>query len=174
MFPAGTPYRADDPRLLLWILYTLVDSSIVLYRAYVGSLDRRERAALWTDYKVIGRLVGLRPTEMPDTLAELEAYGHDMLTCDELAVGDWARRRAREIVLEPPVPGLARPLLETVNFITVALLPGRIRDEYGSAALPPAAVRRALVRVGALYVRRGVLPLLPAQLRQVPAARNAA
>jgi uncharacterized protein (DUF2236 family) len=174
MFPAGTPYRADDPRLLLWILYTLVDSSIVLYRTYVGSLDRRERAALWTDYKVIGRLFGLRPTEMPDTLAELEAYGHDMLTCDELAVDDWARRRAREIVLEPPVPGLARPLLETVDFITVALLPGRIRDEYGFAALPPAAVRRALVRVGALYVRRGVLPLLPAQLRQVPAARNAA
>ena len=61
-----------------------------------------------------------------------------MLIGDELAVGDWARRRAREIVLEPPVPGLARPLLETVNFITIALLPARIRDEYRFAPLPPA------------------------------------
>src|ERR1035441_8135642 len=131
IFPAGTPYRADDPRLLMWILYTLVDSSILLYRTYVGHLDRGEREALWEDYKIIGRLFGLRPSEMPETFSELETYGHDMLASDELAIGAWARRRAREIVLEPPVPGLARPLLETVNFITVALLPGRIRDEYG-------------------------------------------
>ena len=158
----------------MWILYSLVDSSALLYRTYVARLDRIERAALWDDYKVIGRLFGLRHNEMPDTLAELEAYGHDMLDGDELAVGAWARRRAREIVLEPPVPGLARPLLETVNFITIALLPARIRDEYGFAPLPPTVVRQALVRAGAVYVRRGVLPLLPAQVRQVPAARRAA
>ncbi len=30
-YPAGTPYRADDPELLMWILYSLVDSSIVVY-----------------------------------------------------------------------------------------------------------------------------------------------
>src|SRR5665213_321101 len=29
-FPTGTPYRADDPRLLMWILYTLIDSSILV------------------------------------------------------------------------------------------------------------------------------------------------
>src|SRR3954449_5696545 len=28
-FPAGTPYRADDPELLMWVLYTLVDSGMV-------------------------------------------------------------------------------------------------------------------------------------------------
>ena len=173
-FPAGTPYRADDPQLLMWILYTLVDSSILLYRTYVGRFDRDQREALWEDYKVIGRLFGLRRSEMPETLTELEAYGRDMLASDELAVGDWARRRAREIVLKPPVPGLARPLLETVNFITIALLPARIRDEYRFAALPPAVLRRTLVRSGALYVRRGLLPLLPAQMRLVPAARQAA
>ncbi len=173
-FPAGTPYRADDPKLLMWILYTLVDSSILLYRTYVGRFDRSQREALWNDYKVIGRLFGLRRSEMPETLTELEAYGHDMLAGDELAVGDWARRRAREIVLKPPVPGLARPLLETVNFITVALLPSRIRDEYRFATLPPAVLRQALVRAGALYLRRGVVPLLPDQVRLVPAARRSA
>jgi hypothetical protein len=39
-YPAGTPYRADDPELLMWILFTLVDSGIVVYRRYVGSLSR--------------------------------------------------------------------------------------------------------------------------------------
>ncbi len=174
IFPQGTPYRADDPRLLMWILYSLVDSAIVVYRTYVGRLDRAERAALWDDYRVLGRLFGLRARDMPPTFTDLEAYGREMLTGDELQVGPWARRRARAIVLEPPVPPLARPVRDTVNFITIALLPDRIRSEYGFAPLPPAAVRRALVGAGALYVRRGVLPMLPAQIRQVPAARRAA
>jgi uncharacterized protein (DUF2236 family) len=174
IYPAGTPYRADDPALLLWILYTLVDSATVVYRRYVGRLDEDERAGLWEDYKVIGRLFGLPESALPPTLSELDAYGHAMLIGEELHVGPWARRRAREIVLGPPVPTLARPVLETANFITIALLPDRIRDEYGFAPVPPAAVRRALVGAGALYVRRGLLPVLPAHLREVPAARRAA
>jgi uncharacterized protein (DUF2236 family) len=174
VYPAGTPYRADDPQLLMWILYSLVDSAIVVYRTYVGRLDRTERSALWDDYKVVGRLFGLRRTAMPTTLADLEAYGQAMLAGDELHVGAWARRRARAIVLDPPVPPLARPIRDTVNFITIALLPDRIRSEYGFAALPPATVRRALVGAGALYIRHGVLPVLPGHIRQVPAARRAA
>ncbi|MFZ1994008.1 MAG: oxygenase MpaB family protein, partial [Solirubrobacteraceae bacterium] len=153
-YPAGAPYRADDPSLLMWILYSLVDSAIVVYTTYVGRLDREGRAALWDDYRVVGRLFGLRRGEMPATLDELEEYGHAMLTGDELFVGDWARRRAREIVLEPPVRTLARPLVQTVNFITIALLPDEIRSQYGFLPLPPAAVRRAMVGAGAAYVRR--------------------
>ncbi len=174
IFPAGTAYRADDPQLLLWILYSLVDSAVIVYRTYVGRLSPLAEAALWEDYKIVGRLFGLRPAAMPETLDDLHSYAEAMLTGDELHVGDWARRRAREIVLEPPVAQLARPLVETVNFITIALLPDRIRSEYGFPALPPAVVRRALVRAGALYVRRGLLPVLPASVREVPAARRAA
>ncbi|MFZ0044142.1 MAG: oxygenase MpaB family protein [Solirubrobacteraceae bacterium] len=174
IYPAGAPYRADDPKLLMWILYSLVDSAMVVYSTYVGTLSTPDRAALWQDYRVIGDLFGLKDAEMPATLSELEAYGRRMLSGDELQVGDWARRRAREIVLEPPVPTLTRPLVETVNFITIALLPDRIRSQYGFLPLPPAAVRKAMVRAGAVYVRRGLLPVLPANLRQVPAARRAA
>ncbi len=174
IFPAGTPYRADDPRLLLWILYSLMDSATVLYRTYVGRLSTAQRADLWEDYKVVGRLFGLATAAMPDSLDDLDGYAHQMLIGDELHVGPWARRRAREIVLEPPVRPLARPLVETVNFITIALLPDRIRSEYGFMALPPATVRRALVGAGALYIRRGLLPVLPDQVRLMPAARRAA
>jgi uncharacterized protein (DUF2236 family) len=111
---------------------------------------------------------------MPDSLDDLRAYRREMLDGDVLHVSDWARSRAREIVLEPPVPFVARPLLETVNFVTVALLPGRIRREYGFSPLPPAPLRRALVAGGAEYVKRAVIPLLPDNLRLVPAARAAA
>ena len=67
----------------------------------------------------------------------------------------------------------ARPLLETANFITIALLPDRIRREYGFSPLPPASVRKALVAGGAEYVKRALIPFLPERLRLVPAARNA-
>jgi uncharacterized protein (DUF2236 family) len=172
-YPAGTPYRADDPRLLLWVLFTLVDSALVVYERYVRSLSRDERAEFWEDYKVVGRLFGLKQGDMPATLDELDAYRLRMLGGDELLVTDWARQRARQIVLEPPVPLLARPLLETVNFVTIALLPDRIREQYGFSSLPPTVVRKALVAGGADYVKRAVLPLLPGRIRLVPGARAA-
>jgi uncharacterized protein (DUF2236 family) len=90
-----------------------------------------------------------------------------------LLVTDWARRRAREIVLEPPIPWMAQPLLQTANFITIALLPDRIRHEYGFRPLPPAPVRKAVVAGGAEYVKRAVVPFMPDRLRLVPAARAA-
>ena len=173
-YPAGTAYRADDPELLLWVLFTLVDSGLVAYRTYVGSLSREEEAAYWEDYRVVGRLFGLRLREMPRTLADLDNYRRSMLEGDRLYVTDWARERARAIVLDPPVPWMAQPLLETVNFITIALLPDRIRNEYGFAPVPPAFLRKALVRAGGEYVKRAVVPFLPDRLRLVPAARAAA
>ena len=172
-YPAGARYRADDPELLMWVLFTLADSATVVYRKYVRSMSREERAALWGDYRVVGRLFGLPDEAMPRTLADLDRYRGEMLGGERLYVSDWARERARQIVLEPPVPWLARPLLETVNFITIALLPDRIREQYGFSALPPAIVRNALVNGGAEYVKRAVIPFLPERLRLVPAARAA-
>jgi uncharacterized protein (DUF2236 family) len=172
-YAAGTLYRADDPKLLLWILYTLVDSSLVVFRNYVRSLTRSEEAAYWEDYKVVGRLFGLDELDMPETIDDLDAYGRWMLDGDQLLVTPWARERARQIVMEPPVPLLARPLLETANFITVALLPDSIRSQYGFFPLPPVFLRRALVAGGAEYVKRVVVPLLPDRMRLVPDARAA-
>jgi uncharacterized protein (DUF2236 family) len=172
-YAAGTTYRADDPGLLLWVLFTLVDSAMVVYGRYVHSLSVAEKAALWEDYKIVGALFGLEDGDMPSTLEELRAYRVRMLDGDDLVVTDWARRRARQIVLEPPVPLLARPLLETVNFVTVALLPDAIREQYGFSPMPPTVMRKALVAGGADYVKRAVIPFLPGRLRLVPSARAA-
>jgi len=169
-YPAGTSYRADDPELLLWVLFTLVDSALVVYRKYVGTLDADDAARLWDDYRVIGRLFGLSEEQMPPDIDALDEYRRSMLDGDRLYVSDWARRRARDIVLRPPVPWAARPLLESANFVTIALLPDPIRKQYGFSALPPVFVRKALVEGGAQYVRRAVIPLLPDRLRLVPSA----
>jgi uncharacterized protein (DUF2236 family) len=172
-YAAGTTYRADDPRLLLWVLFTLVDSALMVYRRYVQSLSRSDEAALWEDYKVVGRLFGLKQREMPATLEDLDEYRERMLDGEELLVTDWARRRARQIVLSPPLPLHLRPILETVNFVTIALLPDAIREQYGFSSLPPALMRKALVAGGADYLKRAVIPFLPDRIRLVPSARAA-
>jgi uncharacterized protein (DUF2236 family) len=161
-FPAGTPWAADDPELLLWIIATLVDSALLVYQRYVGALSREERQAYWDDYRQVGSLFGLRSGDMPATIEDFEAYLLDTLRSDVLYVSPRARELAVEIVLHPPVPRQARPLLELANFITVGLLPDPVRRQYGFRWDP---VRGLMLRVGAEYTKRLLVPVLPRRLR---------
>jgi uncharacterized protein (DUF2236 family) len=169
-FPAGTPYAADDPELLLWILATLVDSSLLVYERYVRALSDDERNAYWQNYRTIGRLFGLREREMPRDVEAFDAYMAAMVSGPDLHVSAEARELAIRIVMRPPLGVHLRPLLELANFITVGLLPEPIRRGYGFSWDPA----RGLVRhVGAEYVKRVLVPLLPGRLRYVSSARAA-
>jgi uncharacterized protein (DUF2236 family) len=169
-FPAGTPFAADDPELLLWVLATLVDSALVVYDRYVGSLSHAERDAYWQDYRVVGRLFGLREDEMPHDIHAFDAYMERMIEGDDLFVTSAARELAIEIVMRPPVPLVRRPVLELVNFVTVGLLPARLRRQYGLHWDP---LRSLALRGGAAYAKRVLVPLAPRGLRVVPSARAA-
>ena len=161
-FPAGTRWAADDPGLLLWILATLVDSSLIVYDRYVGALGRRQREAYWEDYRVVGSLFGLADRDMPDGIRGLEAYTADMLAGDVLHVSPRARELAVEIVLRPPVPLAIRPALELTNFVTIGLLPATLRQQYG---LTWGCARELMLRAGTEYTKRLVLPALPRTIR---------
>jgi uncharacterized protein (DUF2236 family) len=169
-FPAGTPYAADDPELLLWILAAIVDSTLIAYERYVGSLSADERDDFWQDYRVVGRLFGLEDAQMPATIEDFDAYMADMVAGDTLKVSAPARELAIRIVMRPPVPLALRPLVEAANFVTVGLLPPRVRRMYGFSWDP---VRGLAVAGGAEYVKRLVVPLLPGRLRYSPSARAA-
>jgi uncharacterized protein (DUF2236 family) len=161
-YPAGTPYRADDPELLLWILACMADSALVVYERYVRSLTRDERNGFWRDYRVVGRLFGLRNAEMPETIEDFTDYMDAMVGGDDLFVTPEARELALQIVMRPPVPARARPALEVANFVTVGLLPPRVRRMYGFSWDP---ARALVLRGGAEYAKRVVVPLLPDRLR---------
>ncbi|MCW2984138.1 MAG: hypothetical protein JWR63_1708, partial [Conexibacter sp.] len=166
-FPAGTPWAADDPELLLWIVACLVDSAVLVYERYVTGLTAEERDAYWRDYRVIGRLFGLRDADMPQTWAEFEAYMSGMLRSGDLKVTPTAREVGIDVVLRPPVGLKVRPLVELANFITVGLLPRGIRRGYGFSWDPARAIA---LRGGAEYAKRVLVPLLPAGFRYVPGA----
>jgi uncharacterized protein (DUF2236 family) len=164
-FPAGTPWGADDPDLLLWIIATLADSGMLVYSRYVSSLNRSERDAYWQDWRIVGSLFGLSDSDMPTDTYQLRDYMFEMLHGDILHVSETARELGRQIVLKPPVPLVARPLLELADFIIIGLLPGKIRRQYGFWWDP---VRSLLLRGGAESTRRVLLPVLPEKLRFRP------
>ena len=113
------------------MLATLVDSALVFYDRYVESLSESERDAYWQDYRVVGGLFGLQDDEMPADIRAFDAYMRGMLEGDDLFVASAARELALQIVMRPPVPLAKRPILEVVNFITVGLLPARLRRQFG-------------------------------------------
>lgn len=169
-FPVGTPYRGDDPELLLWILASMADSAALVYTKYVAGLDDDELDALWADYRVVGRLFGLRDQDMPADWRAFRTYVSALLASGDLVVTDRARELAIDIVLNPPAPLAARPLVALVNQITVGLLPRDLRRQYGLRWDP---LRHVALESGAVYAKRLLLPFTPGRLRLIGQARAA-
>jgi uncharacterized protein (DUF2236 family) len=164
-FPAGTPWAADDPELLLWILATLADSAALLFKAYVRHLDAAELDSFWADYRIVGTLFGLSEDDMPQNWDSLETYMAEMLSGDVLHVTGEARDLGKRVVLHPPVAAWFRPILPVANFVIIGWLPAKLRRQYRLFWHPG---RSLALAVGAESTRRAVLPLLPAQARWRP------
>lgn len=157
-WPAGTPWQADDPELLLWILATLVDSAMVVHDRFVRPLRPEERAAFWRDYRIVGQLFGLRPGDMPATIGQFDDYMAQMIASDRLVVMPEARAAGRRIVMRPPVPLHLRPVLKLVNDVTTSLLPPKVRRGYGLPWNPGRDLAVAAVGTGSRTVLWRVLP----------------
>jgi uncharacterized protein (DUF2236 family) len=105
--------------------------------------------------------MGIPETTIPPTPRAFDTYMNGMLRSRKLTVTETARDLA-SAVLRPPVPLVGGAAAPRVTFLTVALLPERLRAGY---ALPWGGVReaawRALVATG-----RVVIPRLPRRLRE--------
>src|ERR671937_680596 len=58
-YPVGTPYDARDPELLMWVHATLVNTSLLVYTRYVGSLTIAEQQGYYEEQKVLGEQFGI-------------------------------------------------------------------------------------------------------------------
>jgi uncharacterized protein (DUF2236 family) len=159
VFPAGTPYAADDPELMLWVHGTLVDTGIAMHEAYLGPLDAGEREAFYLEMAIVARVFGVPDSVLPRTLVDFDEFRRELLADGILAVGADARIVA-ETVLRPPVPFVLRPGVRALSLAGVALLPDDVRDLYGLRLDP---MRNAALAAGRVSLRRLALPkALPA------------
>ncbi len=129
--PAGTPYSALDPALMLWTVAVIADSGQRLYELFVRRLCAGEREALWQDYVRFGGLFGLPARDMPGTYDDFRRYWRQRLTSPELFLTEGARHIGYATAFQIPFSTLQRPGKAVHDAVILGSLPTPIRELYG-------------------------------------------
>jgi uncharacterized protein (DUF2236 family) len=131
--PDGRPYAASDPHLLTWVHIAEADSFLRAHSRFgAHPLDQAERDGYVADLARIGQALGV--PEPPRTEAELAVRIDEYRP--ELAATAQAREAARFLLLNPPLPVLARPPYGVLAAAAVSLLPGWARRPLRLPRLP--------------------------------------
>ncbi|MCX6398290.1 MAG: oxygenase MpaB family protein [Propionibacteriales bacterium] len=130
--PDGRPYAASDPHLLDWVHLAEVDSFLTAFQRFgPGPLSSAEADQYVRQSGEVASRLGA--TAPPVTVAELQARLEGFRP--ELGATEAARDVARFLILNPPLPVLARPGYGMLVAGAVASLPSWARREL---RLPPA------------------------------------
>lgn len=129
--PAGAPYSAFDPELMLWTLAVIADSGREMYETLVRPLSDAEREGLWQDYVRFGELFGLPRSEAPASFGEFSAWWEAKLSSPDLHATPHALEMAPLVAFEQPVPAAARGNLAAQNHLIKGTLPPRVREIFG-------------------------------------------
>jgi uncharacterized protein (DUF2236 family) len=167
-FPAGTPYRASDPDLQLWVHATLVECSLAVYERFVGRLSDDERERYHAEMRVVGQLFGVPEWVLPRTLGEFRDYFRAQVEGDQIVVTEPARDVAR-VILDADLPHPVRLFAPAHRLACAGLLPSRLRREYG-LRWSPLHARALPVAAGGMRVTSAPLLRLAAHVRRPPLA----
>jgi uncharacterized protein (DUF2236 family) len=131
--PDGRPYAAADPHLLTWVHIAEADCFLRAHSRFgAHPLNQHERNAYVADMARIGAAIGVPqpPLTEAELTARFEAYR------PELAATAQARAAARFLLLDPPLPIVARPPYGVLAAAAVSLLPGWARRHLWLPRLP--------------------------------------
>jgi uncharacterized protein (DUF2236 family) len=167
-FPAGTPYDAFDPELMLWTAAVSFESALYFYELFVRRLSDWERDAFWLDYVRFGELFGMPRAVAPPTYAAFRAWWDAKLSGPQMHLTDEARRTGAFVAFEIPMPWVNQPAKRLHDLVLLGSLPPRVRALYGLSWSPRQA-RAFRVAVAAL---RGLRAVSPAAVRRGSCARN--
>lgn len=139
--PDGRPYAASDQHLLRWVHVAEADSFLVAHQRYGAEpLDKRGRDTYVAQIARVAEALGVE--DPPRTEAELHEQLQGYRT--ELATTPTARDTARFLLLNPPLPLLARPPYGGLAASAVATTPLWARRMLWLPFLP--VTERLLVR----------------------------
>ena len=140
--PDGTPYRADDPRLLAWVHVTESISFLDGWRRYAEpGMPLADQDRYFAEVAVVGEKLGADP--VPRSRAEAEALIAAMRP--ELLV-DARTRDVAHVLLNQPAPSLAAKPFQALTFqAAIDLLPpwARRMHRLSGPGLAAPAVRAA-------------------------------
>jgi uncharacterized protein (DUF2236 family) len=155
-FPAATRHSATDPELMLWVDATLLHASLAAYQRFERRLSAAEQESYYRDMATVARIFGTPAGVIPLTLSEFREYFVAQIAGAEITVTQPAQEIAR-VILHAPLPTPMRLLGPAHRLATTALLPARLRHEYGLRWTPLLA---PLLIAAAQSVRFGSWPIL--------------
>ena len=164
---SGVRYDALDPSLLLWVHATLVDTAIRVYDRLIAPLTSAEAEAYHREARQVAVRLGVPEAAVPVTLVDLRAEMARMVASGEVSVSATARGLAQSVLY--PSRTLPRVAWDAAHLVSMSVMPAPIRRGYGIGW--SGARERGVERLAS--AGRRIVPLLPAALRFVPAARAA-
>ena len=129
-FPAGTPYSAEDPALVLWVHLTLLESVPLVYERFVAPLSLAERDRYCAEAAWVAEALGAVAADVPRTWADAVAGLARTYASGVIVVGPHARELAGPIV-SPRIGWIVPPAAWLNRLVTVGLMPPALRDGYG-------------------------------------------
>jgi uncharacterized protein (DUF2236 family) len=152
-YPAGTPYSAFDPDLMLWTVAVIADSAEWFYERLVRPLSDRDREALWQDYLRFASLFKMPLHSAPPTHREFRAWYEQQLAAPDLHLTEEARFMGHASAFSIPMPSTRLPAKRLHDLVMLGSLPPRIRELYGLRYTPAHAAACASVLASGRLLR---------------------
>jgi uncharacterized protein (DUF2236 family) len=152
-YPAGTPYSAFDPQLMLWTVAVIADSAEWFYERLVRPLTSDQREALWQDYLRFAELFQMPRSAAPPTHREFRDWYEAQLAGEDLYLTEEARFIGYASAFEIPMPSTRTFAKRLHDLVMLGSLPPRVRELYGLSYTPVQAVACTAALAGGRVAR---------------------
>jgi uncharacterized protein (DUF2236 family) len=127
-YEKDSPYEANQIPALRWVYATLIESAIFAYECVLPPLSDAERAAYYSEAKVLAGLFGIPSEALPPDWGAFKAYIYDMCQSQALGVSERSHFMAHRLLagsgswIKPP---------RWYRALTTEWMPPRFRVEFG-------------------------------------------
>ena len=169
--PDGSRYHALEPEAYAWVHATLLEAAVGAHELFVGRLDADEIERFYSEYMPLGRLVGVRPDDLPAEWAGFREY-FDAVVAERLEHNETVDRVLRTISrpgVPPPFMARAEPLWRllrvppsrALRIASIGMMSPLLRERLGVRwSRANEAELRALA-----VASRALGPIIPRRLR---------
>ncbi|MGN5238013.1 oxygenase MpaB family protein [Rhodococcus sp. SJ-3] len=121
-------YNAFDPELQLWVAATLYRNGVQMYERMFHKLSDADLEWIYQQSAVYGTALQVKEDMWPATRAEFDAYWDNMIAT--MDVDEKVRAFTRGLLGGGDSPLPVKLLMPLQRFMTIGLLPQRMRDEF--------------------------------------------
>lgn len=164
----GKNYSAFDPKLMLWVHATEMETGLIIYELFVGKLSPREKERFYEESKILAGLLRIPKDIVPPTFGDFKNYMRMELSSRELTVTEEAKKTAWD-VMNPNIVIPPRAIAKLPNLLATGLLPHNLRKQYG-LRWDERDQRKLKKLINSI---KTVLPLLPPAIRYAPQSLKA-